>query len=155
MCLPWLHKIGVSCPLVVQESSKRGKTSSRGHSDRITTPENLRIKFHLIVLRTFGEPLERFPLDFLSETPAEPSERQISSESLAEGCAPRMVTLRNFSHFPYWTAACFWIHSILRYPKVCLSFKDQLERGHSAKDPAETWKIHKAIDNSVVFCIVP
>ena len=27
---------------------------------------------------------------------AEPSERQISSESLAEGCAPRMVTLRNF-----------------------------------------------------------
>ena len=30
------------------------------------------------------------------ETPAEPSERQISSESLAEGCAPWMVTLRNF-----------------------------------------------------------
>ena len=31
-----------------------------------------------------------------SETPAEPSEMEISSESLAEGCAPRMVTLRNF-----------------------------------------------------------
>ena len=29
-------------------------------------------------------------------TPAEASERQISSGSLAEGCAPRMVTLRNF-----------------------------------------------------------
>ena len=32
----------------------------------------------------------------LGETPTEPSERQISSESLAEGCAPRMVTIRNF-----------------------------------------------------------
>ena len=32
----------------------------------------------------------------LGETPAEPSERQISSESLSEGCAPQMVTLRNF-----------------------------------------------------------
>ena len=42
-----------------------------------------------------AEPSER-PRRALAETPAEPSERQISSESLAEGCAPRMVTLRNF-----------------------------------------------------------
>ena len=42
-----------------------------------------------------AEPSER-PRRALGETPAEPSERQISSESLAEGCAPRMVTLRNF-----------------------------------------------------------
>ena len=42
--------------------------------------------------RTLGETPERPP----AETPAEPAERQISSESLAEGCAPRMVTLRNF-----------------------------------------------------------
>ena len=48
------------------------------------------------------EPSEK-PCRALGETPqsllrdpAEPSERQISSESLAEGCAPRMVTLRNF-----------------------------------------------------------
>ena len=33
---------------------------------------------------------------FTLHLPKEPSERQISSESLAEGCAPRMVTLRNF-----------------------------------------------------------
>ena len=37
--------------------------------------------------RTLGEPSERPPQSPL---------RQISSESLAEGCAPRMVTLRNF-----------------------------------------------------------
>ena len=40
------------------------------------------------------------PCGFLGETPEEasknPSERQISSESLAEGCAPRIVTLRKF-----------------------------------------------------------
>ena len=42
-----------------------------------------------------AEPPER-PRRALGETPAEPSERQISSESLAEDCAPRMVTLRNF-----------------------------------------------------------
>ena len=42
-----------------------------------------------------AEPSER-PRRALGETPAEPSERQISSESLAEGCAPRLVTLRNF-----------------------------------------------------------
>ena len=44
------------------------------------------------------------PRRTLGETPAEPSERppqspserQMSSESLAEGCAPRMATLRNF-----------------------------------------------------------
>ena len=42
-----------------------------------------------------AEPSER-PRTALGKTPTEPSERQISSESLAEGCAPRMVTLRNF-----------------------------------------------------------
>ena len=45
------------------------------------------------------------PADPLGETPAEasknPSERQISPESLAEGCAPRMVTLRNFSSWGF------------------------------------------------------
>ena len=53
-----------------------------------------------------GPPQNRAePRRALGETPAEPSEtqrppqsplRQISSESLAEGCAPRMVTLLNF-----------------------------------------------------------
>ena len=41
--------------------------------------------------RTLGET----PRRTLGETP-QPSERKMSSESLAEGCAPRMVTLRNF-----------------------------------------------------------
>ena len=41
--------------------------------------------------RTLGETLQS-----TLRNSAEPSERQISSESLAEGCAPRMVTLRNF-----------------------------------------------------------
>ena len=36
------------------------------------------------------------PRRALGETPAEPSERQVSSESLAAGCAPQMVTFRNF-----------------------------------------------------------
>ena len=47
------------------------------------------------------------PRRTLGETPhdprrdlAEASEGQISSESLAEGCAPRKVTLRNFRIFP-------------------------------------------------------
>ena len=36
----------------------------------------------------------RRPCRTLEETPAEAPENQISSESLAEGCDPRMVTLR-------------------------------------------------------------
>ena len=42
-----------------------------------------------------AEPSERPPQNPRID-PAESSERQISSESPAEGCAPRMVTLRNF-----------------------------------------------------------
>ena len=49
------------------------------HRDRVTT------------LRKSKRPPQR--------PPSEPSDRQISSESLAEGCAPRVVTLRNFKKF--------------------------------------------------------
>ena len=54
-----------------------------------------------------AEPSER-PRGALGGTPAEPSERQISSESLAEGCAPRMVTLRNFRSTPRDTPVPFY-----------------------------------------------
>ena len=64
-------------------SCKNGPTVPEGHKHRVTTP---------------GKPckIPWTPAEPFWETPAEPSERQISSESLAEGCAPRMVTLRNF-----------------------------------------------------------
>ena len=71
-------------------------TVPEGHKHRVTTPEKPRK-----IPRTPAEPRgapqnpER-TRGALGETPAEPSERQISSESLAEGCAPRTVTLRNF-----------------------------------------------------------
>ena len=44
------------------------------------------------------------PRRTLGDTPAEPPERQIprSTEGLAEGCAPRMVTLRNFRILPFF-----------------------------------------------------
>ena len=68
-------------------NSSRG-SQAQGHSRKTSeNPADPR--------RDPAEPSER-PRRALSETPAEPSERQISSESLAEGCAPRMVTLRNF-----------------------------------------------------------
>ena len=75
-------------------------TVPEGHEHRVTTPENPRkIPRHYPAepRRDPAEPSER-PRGALSETPAEPSERQISSESLAEGCAPRLVTLRNFKN---------------------------------------------------------
>ena len=72
----------------------RDATVPEGHKHRVTTPEKPR--------KIPQNPLER-PRRALGETPqsprrdpAEPSERQISSESLVEGCAPRMVTLWNF-----------------------------------------------------------
>ena len=73
------------------------RTVPEGHKHRVTTPEKPRK-----IQRTPAEPRRalqnprRDPRRALRETPAERSERQISSESLAEGCAPRMVTLRNF-----------------------------------------------------------
>ena len=72
-------------------------TVPEGHEHRVTTPENPRKipRTPAEPRRGPAEPSER-PRGALGETPAEPSERQISSESLAEGCAPRMVTLRNF-----------------------------------------------------------
>ena len=81
-----------------RQGSRKIPTVPKGHKHRVTTPENPRK-----ILRTPAEP-RRDPTEpseslrgTLSETPAEPSERPISSESLAEGCAPRMVTLRNFN----------------------------------------------------------
>ena len=73
-------------------------TVPEGHKHRVSTPGKPQK-----ILRTPAEPPQR-PRRTLRETPAEPSERptqspserQISSESLAEGCGPRMVTLRNF-----------------------------------------------------------
>ena len=72
-------------------------TVPEGHKHRVTTPEKPRKipRTPAEPRRDPAEPSER-PHRTLSETPAEPSERQISSESLAEGCAPRMLTLRNF-----------------------------------------------------------
>ena len=71
-------------------------TVPEGHKHRVTTPENPRKipRAPAEPRRDPAEPSER-PRGALSETPAEPSERRISSESLAEGCTPRMVTLRN------------------------------------------------------------
>ena len=72
-------------------------TVREAHKQRVTTPEKPQK-----ILRTPAEPRRdpaepsQRPRRALRETPAEPSERQISSKSLAEGCAPRMVTLRNF-----------------------------------------------------------
>ena len=72
-------------------------TVPEGHKHRVTAPGNPRKipRTPAEPRRDPAEPPER-PHGALGETPAEPLERQISSESLAEGCAPRMVTLRNF-----------------------------------------------------------
>ena len=72
-------------------------TVPEGHKHRVTTPETLG-KSPADPRRAPQRPrrtLGRDPAE-PSERPPEPFERQISSESLAEGCAPRMVTLRNF-----------------------------------------------------------
>ena len=70
----------------------------------------------------------REPRRTLWETPAEPSERQISLRSLEEGCAPRMVTLRNFRIFlrkmlpkfsPKFSSLCFvYPKKSLKMPKI-------------------------------------
>ena len=65
-------------------------TVPQGHKHRITTLGKSRE-----ALLNPGEP--RRTLEGTSAEASEnPSERQISSESLAAGCAPRMVTFRNF-----------------------------------------------------------
>ena len=69
-------------------------TVPEGHKHMVTTPEKPR-KIPRTPQNAPQNP-RRHPRRALEETPAEPSERQISSESLAEGCAALMVTLRNF-----------------------------------------------------------
>ena len=86
-----------------------------------TTPENPRKvpRTPAEPRRDPAEPSER-PRGALSETPAEPSERQISSESLAEGCAPRMVSLRNFRKDDYRTELhCFGRFEFFRCFFLC------------------------------------
>ena len=75
--------------------AQHNSTVPEGHKHRVTTPEKPRkiSRTPAEPHREPAEPSER-PGRTLWETPAEPSERQISSESLAEGFAPRMVTLR-------------------------------------------------------------
>ena len=74
-----------------ESDSSRG-SQAKGHCPRKTSenPTDPRR-----TPQSTAEPSER-PRRALGETLAEPFERQISSESLAEGCAPRMVTLWNF-----------------------------------------------------------
>ena len=69
--------------------------------------------------RDLAEPSER-PRRALWETPAEPSERQISSESLVEGCAPRIVTLRNFKVKLLCSLGMFPIHTTCASPEKAL-----------------------------------
>ena len=72
-------------------------TVLQGHKHRVTTLEKS--------CRPTQNPAE--PHRTLEETPAESSEnsseRQISLESLAEGCAPRMVTLQSFRNNTTYT----------------------------------------------------
>ena len=86
-----------------KKAESQPPTVPEGHKHRVATPENLGKSRGppQNPRRDPAEPSQR-PRRALGETPAEPSERQISSESLAEGCAPRMVTLRNFKTTPGW-----------------------------------------------------
>ena len=88
----WKVRVGVSsCPLLRRRNQLQKVTQiqqfSRATSIGSLPPKNLG--------KSRGPPQNPRPRRAVWETPAEPSERQISSESLAEGCAPRMVTLRN------------------------------------------------------------
>ena len=65
-------------------------TLPHGHKDRVAT-----LGISCGPPQTPPEP-RGDPADPRRDPRREPSERQISSESLAEGCAPRMVTLQNF-----------------------------------------------------------
>ena len=74
-------------------------TVPEGHKHRVTTPKKpwkIQRRGPQSPRRDPRRELSERPPKNLGETPTEPSERQISSESLREGCAPRMVTLRNF-----------------------------------------------------------
>ena len=81
----------------VRQTQTKTQTLSLQQFPRTLPPKKLRkiLRTPAERRRDPAEPSER-SCRALWETPAEPSERQISSESLAEGCAPRMVTLRNF-----------------------------------------------------------
>ena len=82
------------CDLCAQRALGRRTvpTVPQGHKDRVTTLGKSR-----------GPP--KSPAETLQNPrrdprrgPLEPSERQISSEGLVEGCAPRMATLRNLKN---------------------------------------------------------
>ena len=83
-------------------------TVPEGHKHRVTTPE--KTSENPADPRRAPQNPRRDPRRALWETLAEPSERQISSKNLAEGCAPGMVTLRNFRIFPDLCISChsFW-----------------------------------------------
>ena len=116
-------------------------TVPEGHKHRVTTPENPRKipRAPAEPRRDPTEPSER-PRGALPETPAEPSERQISSESLAEGCAPRMVTLRNFKmwRFPIWTRPCPICPCFLRENQTCTKSWLPLKTSENPADPRRT-----------------
>ena len=112
---------------VLESSNSSGGSQAWGHYPRKPrkiprTPAEPR--------RDPAEPSER-PRRALAETPAEPSERQISSESLAEGCAPRMVTLRYFKK------------STL--PSFCSSYKIQCQ-----ETTVTVWAVSAVVAVSVV-----
>ena len=69
---------------------RKGPLGSSAGSHRVTTSENLVDPRK--ALQSPAEPSQRPPAAAFEN----PSERRISSESLAEGCASRMVTLQNF-----------------------------------------------------------
>ena len=82
------HGVGVDPSLL-----SIAPTAPQGHKHRVTIWKTLGK-----ILRTPGE-LRRAlqnPRRDPAEASEKPSERQISSEILGEGCAPQMVTLRNF-----------------------------------------------------------
>ena len=81
-----------------------------------------------------AEPSER-PRRALGETPAEPFERQISSESLAEGCAPRMVTLWNFRR-----------ERFRRLSGIFLEFPPE----SASRTGGEAYKLHSAVSQRVI-----
>ena len=131
------------------DSSALNPTVPEGHKHRITTPENPR--------RTPQSPAEpsvippqsplRDPCRALWETPAEPSERQISSDSLAEGCSPRMVTLRKIRIEESPTGACLEI----AWSKFC--FSTRVCRHSQAKNGKEMAGTNTMIVKQLSACI--
>ena len=94
-------------------------TVPEGHKfPRVTTPEKPRKipQAPAEPRRTPGEPPER-PRRALWETPGEPSKRQISSESLAEGCAPWMGPSGTLESCLPWWSWLFWAQKHGKPPK--------------------------------------